>query len=108
MLYSRSGDGRLSTLHSVEYAASERYVIDHFRSMFRLTNHWSANKKDGCEYHWDGFLREARLTSEDLVGRQEELSTVKRWLKSRKHLEMRTLLVGLCVPARVFIEARWL
>lgn len=86
MLYSRSGDGRLSyTPLGGTYAVSERYVTDHFRSMFRLDEPLvSQQSMTAGEYHWDGFLREARLISEDLVGRQEELSTVKRWLKSRK------------------------
>lgn len=66
-------------------ALSENFEIDKFKKMFGLDAERNKTKSDqkNADFLWDDFIREARLASEDLVGRNDEIKAIKAWLKSR-------------------------
>ncbi len=86
-VYTRASHDRLSyTPLGRDEAHSEILDVDLFRSTFRLDEHL-AERDDSASVdgvRWDDAVRDARVMSEDLVGRDQELSEVKKWLKSRE------------------------
>jgi hypothetical protein len=85
-VYARSNRDKLvySPIGSDE-AVSENFEIDEFKRMFGLDAERNKIKSDqkNEDFLWDDFIREARLASEDLVGRSDEVKAIKAWLKSR-------------------------
>jgi len=97
-LYARGGRDRLTfTPFGRDEARSDVLDVEAFRSLLQLdravaTRAQAAAGSGGFE--WDDFLREARVLSEDLVGRADELRHIKAWLKSRAPREPGCARVG--------------
>ena len=84
LVYSRSESRKLSyTPLGRDEAHSESENIEQFRDLFRLNEAMSDSPKaTGDGFSWDSFLQEARIQSEDLIGRKSEIKAVKSWEKS--------------------------
>ena len=85
-VYARSNRDKLvySPIGSDE-ALSENFELHEFKKMFGLDTERIKIKSEhkSEDLLWDDFIREARLASEDLVGRNDEVKSIKAWLKSR-------------------------
>jgi len=59
--------------------------VSRFRELFGLHDKTArSHSSSGGRANWEGFIREARLMAEDMVGRANELQIVKAWLRSRE------------------------
>jgi hypothetical protein len=96
-IYARSSKDKLiySPIGSNE-AISESNQIEEFRLIFGLDSNRAKLKTENKsnEILWDDFIREARIISEDLVGRQDELKIIKNWLKTRESFDLFSIKTG--------------
>lgn len=63
---------------------TEQASREEFNDLFQFAEHSPKNALQTGGFHWNDFLKNARLESASIVGRREELETVKQWLKNRK------------------------
>jgi hypothetical protein len=82
-LYLRAERARLTYVPlGRDEAVSQVFAVDAFRALFQL-DVAPTPRSTGDAFHWQDFLREARVLQEDLVGRADELAALKGWLKGR-------------------------
>ena len=83
-IYVRGDKHRLSyTPVGRDEVRSEVYDVSAFRKLFQLDirGAHSPGASSG-DFEWDSSLREARVVAEDQVGRVEEVTAVKAWVKA--------------------------
>ena len=82
-LYLRAERARLTYVPlGRDEAVSQVFAVDAFRALFQL-DVAPTPCPAGDAFHWQDFLREARVLQEDLVGRVDEVAALKGWLKGR-------------------------
>jgi WD40 repeat protein len=82
-LYLRAERARLTYVPlGRDEAVSQAFDADAFRALFQL-DVAPTPRSTGDAFHWRDFLREARVLQEDLIGRADELTALKGWLKGR-------------------------
>lgn len=85
-VFTRASHDRLSyTPLGRDEAHSEVLDVEFFRGVFRLDEELdpqdAISSVDGV--HWDDAIKEARELAQDLIGRDQELKTIKNWMKKR-------------------------
>ena len=99
-VYSRSGRDSLSfTPLGRDEAHSDvldESTVERFRELFHLDAESGAGvvSHDPMGFAWDDFLQEARGLAEEMVGRADELSVAKNWLKGRAPHEVHSTRLG--------------
>ena len=82
-LYLRAERARLTYVPlGRDEAVSQGVDFEAFRALFHI-DVAPTPRPTGDAFHWRDFLREARVLQEDLVGRADELTALKGWLKGR-------------------------